>query len=71
MSESLNSLYGKLSGLEQVTTDTSSSVLESIALINKLSQTQLEPDLQQVFDSEVRFLRAAIKAQNESANAIR
>ncbi len=69
MSESLNSLYGKLSGLEPVTTDTSSSVLESIALINKLSNTTFkaeDADLQQVFKSEIRFLRAGLKAINES-----
>ena len=69
MSESLNSLYGKLSGLEPVTTDTSSSVLESIALINKLSNTTFkaeDADLEQVFKSEVRFLRAGLKAINES-----
>ena len=69
MSESLNSLYGKLSGLEPETTDTSSSVLESIALINKLSNTTFkaeDADLEQVFKSEVRFLRAGLKAINES-----
>ena len=66
MSESLNSLYGKLSGLEPVTTDTSSSVLESIALIDKLIKKKLDPELQAVFDSEVRFLRAALKSQAES-----
>ena len=70
MSESSNSLYGKLSGLEPVTTDTSSSVLESIALINKLSNTTFkakDADLEQVFKSEIRFLRAGLKAINESA----
>ena len=69
MSESLNSLYGKLSGLEPVTADTSSSVLESIALINELSNTTFRPqdaDLEQVFKSEVRFLRAAMKGISES-----
>lgn len=69
MSDNLNSLYGKLSGLEPVTTDTSSSVLESIALINKLSNTTFKEedgDLKQVFNSEVRFLRAGLKAINES-----
>ena len=69
MSESLNSLYGKLSGLEPVTTDTSSSVLESIALINKLSNTTFKPedaDLEQIFKSEVRFLRASMRGISES-----
>jgi len=66
MSESLNSLYGKLSGLEPVTSETSSSVLESIALINKLQSVTLDADLDQVFKSEMRFLRAGLKAINES-----
>ena len=66
MSESLNSLYGKLSGLEPVTSETSSSVLESIALINKLQSVTLDEDLDQVFKSEMRFLRAGLKAINES-----
>jgi hypothetical protein len=69
MADNLHSLYGKLSGLEPVTTDTSSSVLESIALINKLSNTTFkteDADLKQVFNSEVRFLRAGLRAINES-----
>ena len=67
MSETtLNSLYGKLSGLEPVTTDTSSSVLESIALINKLQNVTLDEDLDQIFKIEMRFLRAGMRAINSS-----
>ena len=35
-------------------------------MIDKLTKTKLEPELQAVFDSEVRFLKCALKSQAES-----
>lgn len=56
-------LYKKLSGLESVPTETSSSVLESLALIDKLQKTKFESSsLGFIAKNELRYLQLGAEA---------
>lgn len=59
-------IYSKISGLESVPTETSSSVLESLALLNKLSDMKFsDASLGFIAEQEMRYLKLAAKALSE------
>jgi len=59
-------VYSKISGLESVPTETSSSVLESLALLNKLSDMKFaDPSLKYIAEQEMRYLKLAARALTE------
>lgn len=61
----LQGLYANLSGTtSKDIVDTSSSVLESILLLKKINEAEWskDPDLKQIADAEVKYVRAAAKA---------